>query len=101
MVGPLDLCSFPRHPPCNREGVPGLPQMETSSGSSEMLFHSTCLTTRHTVLGPVPSPLLISPIGKTSQNTAPPHLPPRSSSWSPNCFLVGNMRHQGNRMLGG
>ena len=39
MVGPLDLCSFPRRPPCNREGVLGLPQMETSSGSSEMLFH--------------------------------------------------------------
>lgn len=101
MVRPLDLCSFPHHPPCNWEGVLGLPQMETSSGSSEMLFHEH-MSNDHTHCPWASSLSLVDqPHWENFPEHSPRYLPPRSSSWSPNCFLVGNMRHHGNRMLGG
>lgn len=96
MGGLLDLCSFFHHPPRNREAVLGLPQMETS----EMLFHEHMLNNQTHCPWAISLFLLDQPQWENFPGQSP-HLPPRSSSWSPNCFLAGNMRSQGNRLLGG
>lgn len=89
-VGLLDLWSLSRHPPGNQEGVLGLPQMETS----EMLFHEHMSNNQTHCPWAISLSLLDQPQWENFPEHSL-HLPPHSSSWSPNCFLAGNMRNQG------